>query len=168
MKGAVAHLPTMANSCNICGRSFTRYDNLSRHLRLMHPSTVPQEAPSVEEDIADSSGSDADAEEAHTHWRLVLIEAIKNFPKKYSDPSELLRDPLLSEFIEELRSIVESRMAFADAMQGGYDLYSKIELRTDSYEKDGCSSDEAAETAWNDLRIVVRNMLQENMDLFGG
>ena len=92
----------------------------------------------------------------------------KIFPKKYSDPSELLRDPLLSEFIEELRSIVESRMAFADAMQGGDDLYSKIERRTDSYEKDGCSSDEAAETAWNDLRIVVRNMLQENMDLFGG
>ena len=171
----------MDNQCQTCGRIFTRSDNLKRHFRIMHPAeqlasevdesdnvTIESET-EIDEQESDSdetkSSDESDAEEPD-HWRDVIAESIRRFGSNYDDHKMLLHDPLLSEFIEEMRQVVQRRLEFADAIRDGDSLYSKIERRIEKYEGDDYSSEEAAETAWNDMRIVMRNLIRDNLDLF--
>jgi hypothetical protein len=176
----------MVFACEYCPRAFTRFDNLKRHQRMAHRKELEevQELEEVKEPEEESDDSVSERSEEHSEvdeseeeikdeseqednkrWRKIIGMANESFTASFEDPEELLAEPLLSQFIETMRLVLNRELDFVHDMEHEDELYDRLKRRADKYD-DFVETDEAEETAWNDLRIPLKKVIQKNLDLF--
>lgn len=181
----------MPLKCETCGRQFSRNANLLRHILAVHvekkrdvedaeesdPEEIGEEAV-ADDEMPDASSEQSDEEEEaveasdeeeedepdedHDYWREIVATAAGNVD--YDDPEELLKEPKLSEMVDEMRQIVEARMAFAEYMMNDDAVFHKI-TKAKTRNDDGDSDDEAEETGWNDKRFLLKRVVEKHIDV---
>ena len=183
-------------NCEHCSSTFTRRDNLQRHMRTAHPPDIEEEinestaseevemedtqesensnVESEGDDEQDESKSEEEDEENEEEsedddkpdpWRNVVANVARHFSEEYDTPNNVLREPFLSQFVEEMRKVVERRVKFVNHIVNDDDLYEMITDRYDKFMEEGFTNEDASESAWHYLRFPIRNVIKENIDL---
>lgn len=117
-----------------------------------------------EEDENDSmDGEQSDEEEKDAgYWRDIIANTCKDI--EFEKPEDLLREPLLSHVVDEMRKLVEKRLSFTAYMENNDDVYERIsreENRLAAFDED-----DAQETAWHNKRFLIKRVLADNLDMF--
>ena len=161
----------MPDTCEHCGKIFSRHTNYRRHLKLMHG----EEKEDSEEESQHTEGKNEeeedeepeeveDVDEVNKYWREIVSNAASKL--EYDSDEDLLKEPLLSQMVDEMRKIVEFRMSFGDFMESISEIYHNIKRRKTHLEEDDFSDEEElTETAWNDNRIRLRKVIKEAFEI---
>ena len=180
--------------CQYCNQRFYSKFNLHRHQLRFHRALMEfgqeinemeseigsQNSDNAEEseekDIFDEDGSDSqrsekeeesESEDDYDHWQVLINETFKEIGlhKEIKNPKEILREPLLSEFLEELRENLETRMKFADYMQNEDKVYQEIQNTAERHSRKDLEEDEAFEKAWDDRKYLLKRLIRDNLDV---
>ena len=166
----------MPDTCEHCGKIFSRHTNYRRHLKLMHG----EEKEDSEEESQHTEGKNEeeedeepeeveDVDEVNKYWREIVSNAASKL--EYDSDEDLLKEPLLSQMVDEMRKIVENCLSFGNFMLSNSEIYEKIQQRKTHLENnDGPSDDdeELTETAWNDNRFRLRKVIEEIIESSDG
>ena len=179
----------MAHNCKFCARVFSTSSNRIRHERLFHGDVVEDEEEdnvsvessdsddddaktevSDEESVADEkevSDEEMDSDDENDYWGEVIEKAASKI--EVENPEKLLKEPYLSEMVDEMRQVVEKRIKFANYMQNKDAVYQKIETAKARHHEDDDDSDdeEAEETGWNDKRFLLKRVIAEHLVVVG-
>ena len=163
----------MPDTCEHCGKIFSRHTNYRRHLSSMHgEEKEDSEEESQHEDSNEEEEDDEpyveneDVDEVKKYWRDIVSNAASKLD--YDSDEDLLKEPLLSQMVDEMRKIVEHCLSFGNFMLSNSEIYEKIQRRKTHLENnDGPSDDdeELTETAWNDNRFRLRKVIKESFEI---
>ncbi len=118
-------------------------------------------------DENDDTESDKSSEPEENYWSESIIEICREMDLKneIKNPKEVLSEPLLSRFLEEIRDNIGNRMKFADYMKNHDKIYQEIQSTAEQYEQKELDEDEAFEKAWNKRKYLLKRMLRDNLDV---
>ena len=169
--------------CNECSSEFARHWNYKRHMSLRHNidshearAAIPQDIPSETEPEESTDESDAeypsDVDELPNPWIWAILHTLGRIRKEQDDenyPDNVLREPHLTEFVEELQKTVKACVAHADAFSND-STYKIIMKQFHKLQGEGKDHDEEEnlEVAWMDKKFYVKKRLEEHIKLFGG
>ncbi len=170
--------------CKYCDHQFYSSSNRRRHKLHVHQrgglltmediddqvsNTSSQNSDNTEEpekDIFDEDGSDSQrSEKEEDHWATLIMETCREMDigKEIVKPKDILNDPIFSEFLEELRENLDSRMKFAEYMQVHDKVYEEIQCTAERYARKDIEDSEAFEKAWNKRKYLLKRLLRENL-----
>ncbi len=174
--------------CRFCDIQFYSNFNCRRHELRVHQkemkemedndsdhssSTGSQDSSDTQDrrkdilDEQDDTESEKSSESGEHYWSELITEICREIELKneIKYPKEVLFEPMLSRFLEELRDNLDSRMKFADYMKNHDKVYQEIQNTAERYERKELEEDEAFEKAWNDRKYLLKRMLRDNLDV---
>jgi hypothetical protein len=115
----------------------------------------------------EESEDESDGEETSRDlWPQIISDACDtvqfSLPLKHAD--QLLRDPFLDEFVDQMKSVVEKRVDFVKAMDSD-EGYGKIDSTIQQFESDDYDRTEAVDAAWHARRFLVKKIIKEHIDI---
>ena len=175
--------------CRFCAIQFYSNFNRRRHEMRVHQKEVQEEVEDYDTDHSASTNSqdsdnnqnrkedifddkdDTDSEKSsdseENYWSELIIETCREMDLKneIKSPKDVLFEPMLSRFLEELRDNIDKRMKFADYMNSHDKIYQEIQNTVERYERNDLEEDEAFEKAWNERKYLLKRMLKDNLDV---
>ena len=177
--------------CRFCRRKFYSSSNRHRHEAYFHkmpskhdemndesfdskqPDTKSDmeenETPtdSVDEEQTDDQSEQKEQEEEQDYWEMLIEETCRemNIKKEIRNPKDLLVEPILGEFLEELCQQLESRMKFAQYMEDHDKVYQEIQTTAERFREKDLDEDEAFEKAWNKRKYLLKWLLRDNLNI---
>ena len=156
-----AHCTIMdCTRCRFCERKFYSSSNRSRHEAQIHNNSKVDRADSEMED-----DENQEIESGEDYWSSLIVRTFDemDLQSEIENGNEILGEPILSQFLEELRENLEKRMKFAQYMEEEDETYREIQNTANQY-KD-LDSDEAFEKAWNERKYLLKRLLRDHMDV---
>ena len=174
------------NVCQYCHQRFYSSFNLHRHQLRFHRALMEfaqedqeindmeseigsQDSDNIKEDetndVPETEESDTDDE--YDYWQVLISETFKEMGlrREIKNPKEILLDPVLSEFLEELRENLEGRMKFAEYMQNKDKVYQEIQNTAERHSRKDLDEDEAFEKAWNERKYLLKRLIRDNLNV---
>ena len=172
--------------CRYCNQQFYSSSNRRRHELYVHQkkglvkmedydyqesNNSSQESNDTEKsvkDVLDEEGSDSESpENEEDYWATLIIKTCREMDigKEIEKPKDILNDPILSEFLEELRENLDGRMKFAEYMQIHDKVYQEIQDTAEHYSRKDIEESEAFEKAWNKRKYLLKRLLRDNLDV---
>ena len=156
----------MPYQCTECDQSYTRKDNLSRHMLRVHQEESDDDQKDSDDAMSDSDSDESSTEycsiEAHP-WLSVLKAAITD--GDFPSDEVLTEAPHLHKLVQQLGCTFSLWKRTVDALEGNDEDYAKIKARIARFQKDGFSEEEAIEAGWAESSPVVKGIIKENMAL---
>ncbi len=150
-----------SRQCRFCEHKFYSSSNRHRHEAQIHNSKKGCKSDSEMSDEEESQevGSGED------YWSTLISRTFDemDLQSEIENGDEILCEPMLSQFLEELRENLEKRMKFAQYMEEEDETYREIQNTANQY-KD-LDSDEAFEKAWNERKYLLKRLLRDHMDV---
>ena len=147
---------------------FSSSSNRIRHERLFHHKDVeekeePEDEPEETEEEDEESTDDESTGDEIDHWPTIVKHAASRVELK--NPRDALREPFLSEFVDEMKNFVEIKQKFIKEMEQD-PVYRKIQEDMDELERimNVDSREEVADVAWHNRRFKLRKVIEENLD----
>ena len=109
-------------------------------------------------DASEDADSDANDDEDKL-WLMLFRRTAKKMIQKHKRTNDVLCEPHLSNFVEQMKNIVEKQLKFLRELTEESDLYKTIENEIEENELKGLDHDAAVDTAWNTLRFAIRKKL---------
>ena len=126
------------------------------------------DAPESEDETNDEPKSEEfDTDDEYDYWQILINETFKEMGlhKEIKNPKEILLDPILTEFLEELRENLEGRMKFAEYMQNQDKVYQEIQNTAERHSRKDLDEDEAFEKAWNERKYLLKRLIRDNLNV---
>ena len=100
------------------------------------------------------------------NWSILINETFEGMylESEIENANEILSDPLLSQFLEELRENLEKIMKFADNMKEEDETHQAIQKTTNQYENHD-DDDEAFDKAWNERKYLLKRLLHDHIEV---
>ena len=171
--------------CRFCHRKFYSSSNRHRHETYFHKMVSKQHE--IKDESFDSQPSgvisdneenevptdsekqneEKEQEEDQDHWEMLIDETCRemNIQKEIQNSKDILVDPILGEFLEELRQNLESRMKFAQYMEDHDKIYQEIQTTAERFRQKDLDEDEAFEKAWNKRKYLLKRLLRDNLNI---
>ena len=166
--------------CKFCQHKFYSSSNRHRHEVYCHKMAANQYGMGETYD-SDHSDNDSDNEEPtetnsdssqgeaeqQDHWEMLIAETCREMDihKEIKNPKDIMTNPVLSEFLEELRQNLESKMDFAQYMQNEDKTYQELQNTAERFSRKDLDEDEAFEKAWNERKYLLKRLLRDNLDI---
>ena len=173
---------SMVFVCKECSSEFTRHWNYTRHMSRRHNIETTESRDDIPKDIEsetepeESSGESeldygTDEDELPDPWEWAILNTLGRLRKQHEDecyPDNVLQEPHLTEFVEELQKTVKFVVANADAFSNDstYKIIMKHFLKLHNEGK-GHDEKENLAVAWMEKKFYVKKRLEEHIKLFG-
>ena len=150
--------------CRFCNRRFSSNSNRHRHESQFHSKEIDKNNCNMDENNEEQEAEDTDSD-SQNHWPTLIQEICEkmDLQTEISEATEVLVEPLLTEFLEELRENLEKRIKFVDYMKEEDKTYQEIQSTADQY--NGLDEDEAFEKAWNDRKYLLKRLIREHIEV---
>jgi hypothetical protein len=124
-----------------------------------------EETSETDSEMEDNEETTESKKEEQDYWETMIAETCREMElhKEIKNPKELMKEPMLGEFLEELRQNIENKMKFADYMQNEDKVYKEIHSTAERYEEKDLDEDEAFEKAWNKRKYLLIRLLRDNL-----
>ena len=123
------------------------------------PRTVREEESEEDEDEENECEADLEAK----YWRDVMTEVAETHTM--ANPSLYLKEPFLSQIVDEMKEIVEEKIQFTKHMEETNEVYCKLNKTIEKYEEMDMDRQEAVDAAWHARRFLFKDVIEDNLDL---
>jgi len=156
--------------CEFCDRQFASSFSRLRHERTKHLRQVSSEDGSDAEDMDMSSsewGETDDNEDPAKDffWRKIIGKA-RDLLRVHVSAEDALREPHLNHLVEVIGKLIQSYIAISTYMKNHDRIYGSVNKKAQKYVAGGMTKSEANGTAWYESRHLIREIIDENIDLF--
>lgn len=165
--------------CPHCDKTFTRKDNMKRHIATMHAEEHSEDgSDSIEVDDGEKkeengeqdscndedSGNEEDNEEDSDFdvWRI-LVEQVVEAEFDDEDIDDLMEEPMISKLLETVRHAAYTKILFVESLERD-SLYSAIQARIKKYMKEKFDSEEALLLGWDEKRFALKKELRNQLE----
>jgi len=146
--------------CQFCDKKFAQRSSRSRHERTMHIQMI-----SDDESEDDASSVESENEERQICWRMIIDRARKLLNERIT-ANDALREPHLSRIVEVIGRLIQTHLALSNYMENRDCIYGSAAVRVEKYTAEGMTKSDASDQAWHDMRLEIRELIDENIDLF--
>lgn len=135
-------------------------DEDSKHAKDDNESSKDDDESSKDDDESDDEEDESDDEEGEDVWVDILAAA----KLEYGESSDnIFVEPYLSQFVEHVKNYVEERTQFVRDVEFD-EFYEKINKAIEKYVSKGYDRKEAVDSAWNDRRFLVKQIMEKHRD----
>ena len=132
----------------------------------MSNSDASESEDDTDKESVDSEGTvesepEDETDNSMNFWSRIIREVWNQESYGVETLAEVLKEPYLSEFINDVQKLFEGRLEFAQHMENDDEVYDKIKKTIDRYESKGYDTQEATELAWQERRFLLRNIIEE-------
>jgi len=155
--------------CEFCDKKFAQSCSRLRHERTIHLNMLGDDEPDSEDALGSGSEvSEIDDNEQTAKdffWRVIIGNA-RDLLHEQITAGDVLNEPHLSRLVEVIGKLIQSYIAISTYMENHDRIYGSVNGRAQKYEAGGMTKSEANDTAWYESRQLIREIIDENIDLF--